>query len=392
MSLFPKEVGNQGINPAGMFISFISAKQFFSLVNRKIVENYKLNLFDIALDPFEVKIGFGDKPAIKVKDIDFYYAYCSAANLNGYRFYNPSNTANIMAMVSSIYCKDHFAKKDAIYFTHLLFTIYLLTFIFFARIKVFPYETQEQNYNWFIEVFFSFYKVVFAKTQKKISDKRFAEIKKDLLKEAELFFALFYFYKNINSVLEVEYLAEKELHTWLFYDEIKKGQYKELVKDYIDHADTYAHMSIFGTTEKHIIDLLLPADILIRYVFNAEDIFDTVNTVCTTVFDKKKCDKYLASFLQNGDKFEQFMQYILSFSNLKKNFFKGMQKFVLHKFRTKQEYDVETEEEINEFMSAIGEAEDMDNVQDIKQFQVPEKIRQESQAMEKLINFYVTFV
>lgn len=56
MSFFPNNQLQQAVNPTGMFVSFISTKQFFSLVNRKIVENYKLNLFDIALDPFEVKV------------------------------------------------------------------------------------------------------------------------------------------------------------------------------------------------------------------------------------------------------------------------------------------------------------------------------------------------
>jgi len=46
------------VNPASMFISFISTKDFFSVINRKIIENYKLNLFDITIDPFEFKIGF----------------------------------------------------------------------------------------------------------------------------------------------------------------------------------------------------------------------------------------------------------------------------------------------------------------------------------------------
>ena len=55
LSIFPEEISNQNINPASMFISFISTKEFFSVINRKIVENYKLNLFDIALDPFEFK-------------------------------------------------------------------------------------------------------------------------------------------------------------------------------------------------------------------------------------------------------------------------------------------------------------------------------------------------
>jgi len=58
LSLFPDEIANQNINPASMFVSFISTKEFFSVINRKIVENYKMNLFDIALDPFEFKTGF----------------------------------------------------------------------------------------------------------------------------------------------------------------------------------------------------------------------------------------------------------------------------------------------------------------------------------------------
>jgi hypothetical protein len=39
------------------------------------IENYKLNLFDVTLDPFEFKIGFGEDKNIKPKDIDTYYSY-----------------------------------------------------------------------------------------------------------------------------------------------------------------------------------------------------------------------------------------------------------------------------------------------------------------------------
>jgi len=90
LSLFPQNVLDQQMNPASMFVSFISPKQFFTVVNRRMVENYKLNLFDVGLDPFEVKIGFGDQPMVNVKDIDFYYAYNATANLNGWTFYTPS--------------------------------------------------------------------------------------------------------------------------------------------------------------------------------------------------------------------------------------------------------------------------------------------------------------
>jgi len=56
LSLFPDEMMANNINPASMFISFISTKEFFSVINRKIIENYKLNMFDISIDPFEFKI------------------------------------------------------------------------------------------------------------------------------------------------------------------------------------------------------------------------------------------------------------------------------------------------------------------------------------------------
>ena len=49
LSLFPDDMMANNVNPASMFISFISAKEFFSIINRKIIENYKLNLFDISI-------------------------------------------------------------------------------------------------------------------------------------------------------------------------------------------------------------------------------------------------------------------------------------------------------------------------------------------------------
>lgn len=91
MSLFPDDTGSQTVNPASIFVSFVSSKEFFSVVHRKIIENYKLNMFDITMDPFEFKIGFGNNPSVQIKDIDAYYAYSAVANFNGYRLYNPSN-------------------------------------------------------------------------------------------------------------------------------------------------------------------------------------------------------------------------------------------------------------------------------------------------------------
>lgn len=139
LSLFPTQTpGNNGMNPATIFVSFISSKEFFSVISRKIIENYKLNLFDISLDPFEFKIGFGENPAIKSKHIDIYYSYCSAANLNGYRFFHPSYLGNTITLALSPYLANIFKPYGSTYFVHFMYATYLLTFVFVAHIKKFP--------------------------------------------------------------------------------------------------------------------------------------------------------------------------------------------------------------------------------------------------------------
>jgi hypothetical protein len=168
LSLFPDEMMANNVNPASMFISFISTKDFFSVINRKIIENYKLNLFDIAIDPFEFKIGFGENRGIKKKDVDLYYGYCSTANMNGYRFLNPANIGSGLSLISSIYLEKIFRKYPNEYFLNFLFTIYLLNFVFLAKIKVFPFEDMQKNYNRFIEILFNFYEVIFEQSKHKL--------------------------------------------------------------------------------------------------------------------------------------------------------------------------------------------------------------------------------
>ena len=144
LSLFPEQ-NNQGLNPASMFISFISTKEFFSVINRKIVENYKLNLFDITIDPFEFKIWFWENNQIKQKEVDMYYWYCASANMNGYRFFNPANIGNSITLITSIYTKDCFEDEEHDFFLNFLYTTYLLFFVFSAKIKNFPYNNKEKK-------------------------------------------------------------------------------------------------------------------------------------------------------------------------------------------------------------------------------------------------------
>jgi hypothetical protein len=80
-----------------------------------------------------------------------------------------------------MYVEKIFRKYDNDYFLNFLFAIYLLNFVFLARIKIFPEDSNEADYNWFIDVFFNFYKTIFSQSGQKLDLEIFEEIKKELL-------------------------------------------------------------------------------------------------------------------------------------------------------------------------------------------------------------------
>ena len=203
------------VNPASMFISLFY-EDFFSVINRKIIENYKLNLFDITIDPFEFKIGFWENKTINKKDVDLYYGYCSTANMNGYRFLNPANIGNGLSLVSSIYLEKIFNKYSNEYFLNFLFTIYLLNFIFLARVKVFPFDETEKNYNRFIDVLFNFYDLIFEQSTDKIDPWFIEEIKREILWEIDLLFLFFEHFKLINWTFESVDQNDESFYNWIF--------------------------------------------------------------------------------------------------------------------------------------------------------------------------------
>lgn len=384
LSLFPENIVNQPINPASMFISFVSPKQFFSVINRKIVENYKLNLFDVSLDSFEVKIWFGDQPTIKVKDIDFYYWYWVVSNLNWYRFLSPSNLWTCISLVSSIYLKNVFSNYNYKYFINFVIWIYLLTFVFASRIKVFPHNNDKDNYKWFIDTFFEFYHVILEQIWDPITQDDFNSMKNNVLKDIEIFFMLYYFYKRINNIFDDKNISEKEYYSWLFYDELKKWNYKFMVNDFIDNYATYSRSNKFSLTEKNILNIIFPADILIKYLFDQEDIFQVVDNIVVNLYDRDVLDNYLKSFLKSEDSLSDFLDYITNYQLYKDNYFKWIKKLSLAKFTTTSTY--EEEQEIDELMSQVWQ---WDNIENVK---IPERIKKESALVERLINFYITFV
>ncbi len=385
--MFPDEIGvQQNMSPASMFLSFISSREFFSIITRKIVENFKLNLFDVSLDPFEVKVGFGGKSAIWLKNLDFYYWYCVSANINGYRMLSPSNLASWVSIVSSIYLRKTFVnQKD--YFLCCILTIYLLHFVFASKIKIFPYaDNTELNFNWFVELFWSFYPIVLHQFWSPCDPSVIESFKKKTLKQTDLFCMLYYSYQHVASVFSVDDSEYQDFMQWLFYDESKKQTFQESLHDYLNHMTTYRHSISFSLSEQKLISTLIPADILIKYLFDHESIDLIVGSLCTSLFDKDKLDSYLRSFLKNDNDFEAFIFYITDYQLLKTGFFQWVQNFFTqYRYHQSSPWEIQ---KINEFMSSIGDIQSLDG----QVIPVPETIKNESFIMERLMNFYITNV
>lgn len=384
ISLFPDEVINQPINPASVFISFVSAKQFFSVVNRKIVENFKLNLFDVSLDSFEVKVGFGKWSSMKPKEIDNYYSYWVVSNFNWYRFFSPSNIWSVVSLVVSIYTRNFFKWYDHRYFINFILTVYYIVFIFFARIKVFPYSDDKENYSWFIDLFFQTYLFVCKNSGFKYDENTIQQIKLKVLKNIQVFFMLFNLSKTLNKFFEDDFIDEKYYYERIFYDEQRKSNKKAVTLDFIKNYHIYTRSSRISTTEKKIIPFILPADILIRYLFEWEDVYKISELVVENIYDKDVLDNYMSSFLKNKDVLEDFLVYLLDYRLFKKNYFKWIKRFISWKFN--KAWGSGIDDELDELMSSIWEWDDPDNVK------IPDRLKKESVATEKLINFYLTFV
>lgn len=363
-----------------MFIGFISAKEFFSIINRKIIENHKLNLFDVNLDPIEFKMGFGENPnSDKQKDLEIYFAYAVAANLNGTLFFSPANLANGVSLLATLYFRQAMTNFPEYYFVQLIYTVFLLSFTFVSRVKVFPSEHDQENYNWFVEVFFDFYKITFEQLQTKISDSDFFAVKKAVLQETAFCFLLFHFYKKLNSLL-AEKSSDTDYLDWLLW----KTKQTNLIKAFKENYATTKYLPHSSALEQSILNMVRPADILIKYLFGDANPIIAVETIVARIFDKTELDPLVQSFLTSDEQLPQLFEYLLEYKKYKYWFFAGVQNYIIKLLRSEGKEDIL--EDIDEMLSAI------DNGDDISNFDVPERIKRESKVTERLLNFYVTLL
>lgn len=374
-------------NPVWMFLSFVSPKQFFSVITRKIVENYKVNLFDISLDSLDVDIWLWTSKDLTPKELQSYYSYNVVSNINWWKMYSPSNIWVAISLVSSLYVSKIFSSYHWSYFYNFLVTIYILVFVFSWSLKQFPYTDDKKNYRRFLDVFFSFYKLTLERAHKEETlDKNVYEsLKKDLLQEVHLFFMLYRVYFRLQRVLINSWIWDKDFYKRMFSEHWNQTD-DEMIQDFISHSSSYTKMKQFTQYDERLIKLLLPHDILIKYIFHHSQMQLTVDHLVAWIFDRPTLDMYISSFHLWTDSLEPFLMYICDHSIYKKNYFTSMKKFILHACRLWADY--QKSQEVKQFLDSI----DSGNISNVDMSSIPESLKKESSLTERSINFYLTFL
>lgn len=334
-NIFPS---NFHVWPNGkMFVSLVSAKDFFSLVIKKSIENYKVNNFDIAIDPFDIKIWIWEEVNIKPKDVDFYYSYASAAHYNGYRFFTVSNLATNIAMIAWHQNRDIFQKSEYSTYVNYILSVYLLCYVFGSGIKSFPKfeykdneDLQNQQYKWFLDVFFGFWDMIMSESKIKIKPERFAQIKKEMTMNLQMFFAIFYTVRMLNEWLITDNEEEnQEYFEWLLTQ--KSTVNIDSVSSFIENYKDYIYSDLFDNVQQKIaISLIAPYDIHIKYFYNQENAFAVNDFLIDKIFDSNKINWFLESFLVNDSELENFCIYISDINNIKNTFFTGVNNYISH--------------------------------------------------------------
>ena len=383
LSYFPDSLVKDSFNPASMFISFISAKDFFTIIDRKIIENYKLNLFDLSVDIFEWKLWLWvHKDMMQSKMTDAYYSYIAAANFNGYKFYNVWNTANAMTLLCSLYLYDAFDKWEESVFVDALYTFYLLTFLFAARIKVFPWVDEKSDFQWFVDLYFNFFEIVTSQLKHKISKENIQKLRTKMLVHIDIFFMMFYYERRVNGLyIDTDKLRKNyynEFYQWLFW-----SQPSIIQKNFLQNREKIIIDSKFSEIEENLLFEIAPADIHLKYLFLETDVSDVISCLISNLFDKNILDKKLTELMKNEEDLDFILDYATDPDNFKKWFFKWVKQYVSRmRLENQDSYD-----ELDEMMSEIW-----DDINKLDEMQIPASIKKESKIMEQFLNFYVSYL
>ena len=105
-----------------------------------------------------------------------------------------------MALLCSLYLYDAFDSGEENILVDAVYAFYLLTFLFAARIKVFPWIDEKSDFQWFVDLYFNFFEIVTSQLKHKITKEVIQNLKTKMLVHIDIFFMMFYYEKRVNCL------------------------------------------------------------------------------------------------------------------------------------------------------------------------------------------------
>lgn len=382
-------------SPVGMFLSFVSAKKYYTFVIKKIIDHYKTNYFDLARDPFDTTMVLGPQTRqIKARDTDPFYAYHCVAHMNGYTLYSPSMVGINIALVWSVLAFPLFIPKDGTYYLGYVMTLYLLPLIFHIRGKKIPTGSFQDQFNRFVQFFWNCYEMIVLKIRKNAKKSKIKEYTTHLVSQGPFIAFLMELCIRHAASMASEYENDDDFLLWLYHDEIVGGN-EAMIASYRANYDRRVGQATISDEEWKVWELMMPADMIVRYLFATDTMYDVVKIVLRDLYDRDFLVQTLdqAFFSQDShgktQAWEKVMDYIMSSRSTKKEFFHKIKTFAQRRTaNTKAGYDPVKAKKINDFLDSVDE----DNIDQISPDSIPDDLRKESQLVEKMMNFYITWI
>lgn len=371
----PQSSSNQGFQ---VFMWFVAAREYFSVINKRVAESYKLNLYDITQDPVDVRIWLNTHLNLKAKDVDQYYSVCAASNLVWYLFYCPWVLACSVTMWVSTTIVQAFRwiENGKERYMNALFAVYLLHYIFISKVKEFPEWTKQEKFKWFMQLFENFYKLIFEQTSKNWNDSIFEKVKKELFARVELFFFLFEHYQRIETMIVPVWDQWTNHFAWML--DALQSRDKSMLSD-IELQSESRYLPVRQPHESLFLDECLPQDVIIKYLYGREESIEITDSIVSKIFPESLITQKLLPFLESWDTLWEMIDYLTSRDHLKQTFIDLIGSYMQERMSWLESIS----EEISNYISQIGEWESLP---------VPSQLQTESNIADRLMSFYMSMM
>ena len=90
-----------------------------------------------------------------------------------------------------------------------------------------------------------------------------------------------------------------------------------MIKAFKENYATTKYLPHSSALEQSILNMVRPADILIKYLFGDANPIIAVETIVARIFDKTELDLLVQSFLTSDEKLPQLFEYLLEYKKYK---------------------------------------------------------------------------